>query len=78
MNRPKALLESLSFGEGPRWRIGKLWFSDFCSHRVMTFNLAGKAETSLEVPQRSSGLARTANGGLKLASATVVPVPRAS
>ena len=44
------LLDGLTFGEGPRWRDGKLWFSDFYSHRVMTVDLAGHAETIVEVP----------------------------
>ncbi len=59
MNKLETLLDGLTFGEGPRWHGGKLWFSDFYSHRVMTVDLAGKAETILEVPQRPSGLGWT-------------------
>ena len=62
------LLDGLTFGEGPRWHGGKLWFSDFYSHRVMTVDLAGKAETILEVPQRPSGLGWTPSGDLLLVS----------
>ena len=62
------LLDGLTFGEGPRWHGGKLWFSDFYSHRVMTVDLAGKAETILEVPQRPSGLGWTPSGDLLVVS----------
>ena len=62
MSQTSVLLDGLTFGEGPRWHDARLWFSDFYSHRVMTVDLAGKAETILEVPQRPSGL------GLKAAT----------
>ena len=62
MSQTKVLLDGLTFGEGPRWHGGKLWFSDFYSHRVMTVDLDGKSETILEVPQCPSGL------GLKAAA----------
>ena len=45
------LLTGLSFGEGPRWHDGKLWFSDFYVHQVRTVDEAGKAETIVEVPR---------------------------
>ena len=38
------LLDGLTFAEAPRWRDGKLWFSDFYSHRVMCVGLDGRAE----------------------------------
>ncbi len=67
-NKLETLLDGLTFGEGPRWRGGKLWFSDFYSHRVMTVDLAGKAKTILEVPQRPSGLGWTPAGDLLVVS----------
>ncbi len=68
MNKLETLLDGLSFGEGPRWHGGRLWFSDFYSHRVMTVDLAGKAETILTVPQRPSGLGWTPSGDLLVVS----------
>ncbi len=59
MNKPEVLLDGLTFPEAPRWRDGKLWFSDFYTHRVMTVGLDGRAETVVEVPQRPSGLGWT-------------------
>ncbi len=64
----KPLLDGLAFGEGPRWHGGKLWFSDFYSHRVMTVDLAGKAETILDLPQHPSGLGWTPAGDLLVVS----------
>ena len=42
MGKPEVLLDGLTFPEAPRWRDGRLWFSDFYSHRVMTVDLAGR------------------------------------
>lgn len=58
----------LTFPEGPRWRDGKLWFSDFFSHRVYTVDLDGRSETVVEVPQRPSGLGWTPGGNLLIVS----------
>lgn len=67
-NHLELLLGGLTFGEAPRWRDNKLWFSDFYSHRVMTVDLAGHAEMIVEVPQRPSGLGWTAAGDLLVVS----------
>ncbi len=62
------VVEGLTFPEAPRWRDGKLWFSDFYTHRVLTVDLAGKVETIVEVPQRPSGLGFTPDGALLVVS----------
>lgn len=64
----EVLLEGLKFPEAPRWRDGKLWFSDFYAHRVATVDLDGRAETIVEVPQRPSGLGWTPSGELLIVS----------
>ena len=64
----EVLLDGLKFGEGPRWRDGKLWFSDFYTHRVATVDLDGRDETIVEVPQRPSGLGWTLKGELLVVS----------
>ena len=64
----EVLLAGLKFGEGPRWRDGKLWFSDFYAHRVATVGLDGREQTIVEVPQRPSGLGWTAKGELLVVS----------
>jgi sugar lactone lactonase YvrE len=62
------LLDGLTFAEAPRWHDGKLWFSDFYSLRVLTVDVAGHAETIVEVPQRPSGLGWRPNGDLLIVS----------
>jgi sugar lactone lactonase YvrE len=62
------LVGGLTFPEAPRWRDGKLWFSDFYSHRVLTVDLSGRLETVAEVPQRPSGLGWRPDGTLLVVS----------
>jgi sugar lactone lactonase YvrE len=64
----KVLLEDLTFPEGPRWHEGRLWFSDFYSHRVLAVDHAGKAETIALVPTRPSGLGWRKDGTLLIVS----------
>lgn len=62
------LFEGLSFGEGPRWHDGRLWLSDFHTHRVMAIDDSGAAELIVEVPQRPSGLGWLPDGRLLVVS----------
>ncbi|MDA1062291.1 MAG: SMP-30/gluconolactonase/LRE family protein [Chloroflexi bacterium] len=62
------LLDGLKFGEGPRWRDGKLWFSDMFGPAVMTVDEAGMAETIIEVPGLPSGLGWLPDGTLLIVS----------
>jgi sugar lactone lactonase YvrE len=64
------LLDGLAFPEGPRWRDGKLWFSDMHADRVMTVDLEGRAETVVEVPGWPSGLGWLPDGRLLVVSMT--------
>lgn len=50
------LVDGYSFFEGPRWHDGRLWVSDFYTHRVLAISLDGVVETIAEVPGRPSGL----------------------
>ena len=59
-----ALLEGLTFPEGPRWHDGRLWFSDFYAHEVVAVDLDGRRETMAEVPGQPSGLGWTPDGRL--------------
>jgi sugar lactone lactonase YvrE len=63
-------LDGLSFGEAPRWRDGRLYFSDFYLHQVRTVDEAGKAETVVEVPGRPSGLGWRPDGTMLIVSMT--------
>ena len=58
------LVEGIYFGEGPRWHDGRLWFSDFYSHRVCSVSLTGDLRTELELDGRPSGLGWMPDGSL--------------
>jgi len=64
----ETMLAGLTFPEGPRWHAGRLWFSDFYSHRVMALSPEGWAETMAHVPQQPSGLGWTPDGTLLVVS----------
>jgi sugar lactone lactonase YvrE len=66
----RVLLDGLVFPEGPRWRDGKIWFSDFFTHLVMAVDLEGNAETVVEVPGQPSGLGWLPDGRLLVVSMT--------
>ena len=62
------LLEGLFFPEGPRWRDGRLWFSDFYAHEVVAVDPAGRRETIVSVPNQPSGLGWLPDGRLLVVS----------
>lgn len=64
----RVLVDGLCFPEGPRWRGGKLWFSDMHAHQVMTVDLAGKTELVAQVPEQPSGLGWLPDGRLLVVS----------
>ena len=66
----ETLLDGLVFGEGPRWRDGRLWLSDMHAHTVLTVDLDGKREDVLEVPGKPSGLGWLPDGRLLVVSMT--------
>lgn len=43
-NGLQVLVDDLVFPEGPRWRDGRLWFSDMLAGRVMSAGLDGRTE----------------------------------
>lgn len=68
MTQATVLLEGLAFGEGPRWRDGRLWFSDFYRHGVFTVDEEGHEELVVEVPTQPSGLGWLPDGRLLISS----------
>lgn len=78
MRSATIIAEGLGFGEGPRWREGRLWFSDFYRRAVFSMAPDGSNErVELEVPHQPSGLGWLANGDLIYASMTDHTVHRA-
>lgn len=63
-------VDGLSFGEGPRWHEGRLWYSDFYVHRVNAADESGTVETIVEVPGRPSGLGWRPDGTMLIVSMT--------
>ena len=71
MNRTMAtrtIVEGLAFAEAPRWHGGKLWFSDFYTHKVQCVDENGKLETVVEVEGQPSGLGWLPDGRLLVVS----------
>lgn len=66
MSETRIIAEGLIFPEGPRWRDGKLWFSDIHDRKVKTVTPEGKLEVVVEIPQpnRTSGLGFLPDGRL--------------
>jgi sugar lactone lactonase YvrE len=62
------VLEGYSFLEGPRWRDGRLWVSDFYTHRVLSIDARGDVREEAEVPGQPSGLGWLPDGRLLIVS----------
>ena len=68
MTNVQVLATGFSFLEGPRWRDGKLYVSDFYTQRVLTIDEAGNVEPVAEVPEQPSGLGWLPDGRLLIIS----------
>jgi sugar lactone lactonase YvrE len=65
----RTVLEGGSYFEGPRWRDGQWWASDFYRHTVSRIPASGGAETVvLEVENQPSGLGWLPDGSLLVVS----------
>lgn len=58
------LVDGLHFGEGPRWRDGRLWFSDFYDHQVKSVGMDGELRVEVELDDQPSGLGWLPDGRL--------------
>ncbi|MEM7217633.1 MAG: SMP-30/gluconolactonase/LRE family protein [Pseudomonadota bacterium] len=68
--RLTVIREGLAFGEGPRWRDGWLYYSDFYRHVVERLNVSGEVEEVARVPTQPSGLGWLPDGRLLIVSMT--------
>lgn len=63
------IVDDLHFSECPRWRGGRLWFSDFYAHRVLSVAEDGSdLRVEAEVPGQPSGLGWLPDGRLLVVS----------
>lgn len=58
------LVDGVDFGEGPRWRDGTLWYSDFYQQSVYRVTPDGERTTVVELDDRPSGLGWLPSGDL--------------
>lgn len=66
---PTVVLEKYSFLESPRWREGRIWVSDFYTHRVLSAREDGSdVRVEAEVPAQPSGLGWLPDGRLLVVS----------
>ena len=64
----RVLCEGVYFGEGPRWRQGRLWFSDFYARAVKSVSLAGDVRVEVKFDDAPSGLGWTPDGAMLIVS----------
>ncbi len=62
------ILEGIDFGEGPRWRDGRLWFSDFYQHTISSVGDDGVRRIEVEHDGQPSGLGWLPDGRLLFVS----------
>ncbi len=62
------LIGGLSFTECPRWRDGRLYVSDFYSHRVLAVAMDGTSETIANIPGQPSGIGFMPDGSMLIVS----------
>jgi sugar lactone lactonase YvrE len=46
---PQVLMDGVAFPESPRWREGRLWFSDWVAHEVIALSPEGESEVIARV-----------------------------
>jgi sugar lactone lactonase YvrE len=62
------LVDGFSFLESPRWRDGRLWLSDFYTHRVLAVGADGAVTEMAEVLHQPSGLGWLPDGRMLIVS----------
>lgn len=62
------IADGFSYLECPRWHAGRVWLSDFYTHRVVAVSLDGTVEDIATVPGQPSGLGWLPDGRLLIVS----------
>ena len=71
------LIDGLAFAEGPRWRDGRLYFSDVPAGMVHSVDTAGNLKTEAEIDGFPSGLGWLPDGTLLIARGAPAAIVRA-
>jgi sugar lactone lactonase YvrE len=50
MLEPQTLMTGIVFGESPRWRDGRLWFSDWGAQEIVAVDPEGRSEVIVHMP----------------------------
>jgi sugar lactone lactonase YvrE len=66
--KAEVLATGISFGEGPRWHDGRMWFSDFYDHAVKSVGVGGDVRVEVEIDDQPSGLGWLPDGDLLIVS----------
>ena len=74
----RILSDGIYFGEGPRWRDGRLWFSDILAHAVKSVSPDGDLRTEFVIDDQPSGLGWMPDGSMLIVSMTKRHVLRRS
>lgn len=61
------LIDGLAFAEGPRWRDGRLYFSDVHADEVLAVDMDGKAERVAQIDGSPSGIGWLPDGTMLVA-----------
>ena len=68
MSKLNILMDGIYFGEGPRWRNGHLWLSDFYAHEVLKVTPDGNRSHVATVLEQPSGLGWLPDGSMLIVS----------
>src|ERR1700674_4618481 len=74
----QTLMTGLAFGESPRWRDDRLWFSNWVAQEVIAVDLEGQSEVVVHVPFSSFpfSIDWLPDGGLLVVATNHRPLPR--
>jgi sugar lactone lactonase YvrE len=68
--RAQTVVEGLAFPEGPRWRDGRLWFTDQHAQTIHTLTASGELSTVAHMDDLPGGLGWLPDGRLLVVSMT--------
>ena len=68
VRHPEVIGSGLSYLEGPRWHDGRIWVSDFYTHRILSFAADGAMTVEAEIDDQPSGMDWLPDGSLVVAA----------